>query len=82
MEELLKTNDLVLISFVEAILKEIDAGYFIADTAISALEGSIGILPRRIMIVSEDAPRARRALADAGLATELADPPRRGFFPW
>ncbi len=71
MEELIRTNDLVTISFVEALLKDADIGYIVADQAMSALEGMVGAFPRRILIDSDDVDRARRLMADAGLAAEL-----------
>ena len=71
MEELIRTNDLVTISFVEALLKDADIGYIVADQAMSALEGMVGAFPRRILVDSEEADRARRLVADAGLAAEL-----------
>lgn len=71
MVELMRTNDAVVISFVEALL--IDAGIpcFIADRNMSILDGSIGILPRRVMVGEDDLPEARRIVADAGMANEL-----------
>jgi Putative prokaryotic signal transducing protein len=73
MIELLRTNDLVLISAVEALLAERGIGVFIADQFMSAMEGSIGFLPRRILIRADDAAPARQALVQAGLAQELPD---------
>ena len=67
----MRTNDLVLISLVEAILTSERIGYFVADGHMSALEGAIGMLPRRIMIETDVAPRARRLLIEAGLEAEL-----------
>lgn len=75
MLELLRTNDLVLISRVEAILAERGIGVFVADQHMSALEGSLGFLPRRMLIDEDDVAAARAALAEAGLAEELHDPP-------
>lgn len=71
MVELMRTNDAVVISFVEALL--IDAGIpcFVADRNMSILDGSIGILPRRVMVGEDDLPEARRIVADAGMANEL-----------
>jgi hypothetical protein len=69
--ELLRTNDLVLISRVEAILAETGIKVFVADLHMSALEGSLPFLPRRVLVASDVVPRARRALLDAGLASEL-----------
>mgnify|MGYP002788315559 FL=1 len=71
MNELIRTNDLALISFVEALLKEAGMRYLIADAHMSTLDGSIGALPRRILVESERASEARRLLADAELGGEL-----------
>lgn len=71
MIELIRTNDAVVISFVEALMRDAGIAYFIADQNMSVLDGSIGILPRRIMIDEEDAEAARRILADAGIANEI-----------
>lgn len=69
----MRTNDLVLISFIESLLEGAGLGYFVADRHMSAVEGSLGFLPRRILIVEDDEIRARRLLTDAGLASELRD---------
>jgi hypothetical protein len=69
--ELLRTNDLVLISRIEAILGDAGVDFFIADQHMSAMEGSLGFLPRRLLVADEDADEARAALAEAGLAEEL-----------
>jgi hypothetical protein len=73
LRELVRTNDVVLITFIESLLDEAGLGYFVADRHMSAVEGSLGFLPRRIMIVDDDAQAARRLLSDAGLAAELSD---------
>ena len=74
MHELLRTNDLVLISAVEALLGADGIAVFVADSYASAVDGSLGFLPRRVLIASEDAERARSLLAEAGLADELRPP--------
>ena len=71
MVELLRTNDLVLISAVRAILAEEEIHVFVADEHMSSLEGSVGFLPRRLLVRNNDLPRARRLLEDAGLGGEL-----------
>jgi hypothetical protein len=71
MRELLRTNDAVLITAVEAILKGAGIDCMVADNYMSVMEGSIGVLPRRVMIVEEDAVKARRVLTDAGLGHAL-----------
>ncbi len=73
MRELVRTNDLVLISFIESLLDGAGFDYFVADRHMSAVEGSLGFLPRRILVVDEDCDAARRLLRDAGLAAELRD---------
>ncbi len=78
MEELIRTNDLVIISFVEALLKEADIDYFVADQAMSALEGMVGAFPRRVLIDADDSERARRLVTDAGLGHELRPVPKTG----
>src|SRR5277367_1493339 len=71
--EILRTNDLVLISVIESILKAERVSYFVADQNMAAVEGSLGFLPRRIMVDAREAGRARRIIAEAGLAGELRD---------
>jgi hypothetical protein len=73
MRELLRTNDAVLITAVEAILKGAGIDCMVADNYMSVMEGSIGVLPRRVMIMEDDAVKARRVLTEAGL--EHALPP-------
>lgn len=64
MEELLKTNDPTIISFATALLRAEDIDCFVFDVHTSILEGSIGILPRRLMVAREDAFMARSILRD------------------
>ena len=71
MIEIMRTNDLVLISFVEATLAGAGLRYFVADGHMSALEGSLGFLPRRILVEADGAEQARTLLAAAGLEREL-----------
>jgi hypothetical protein len=75
MKELLRTNDLVLISLVEAIFQEGGVRFFVADTHMSALEGSTGFLPRRVLVDESQFAQARRLLTEAGLEHELRDAP-------
>lgn len=71
MRELVRTNDAVMLSAIEALLKGADIDYLIADQNMSVLEGSIGILPRRILVGEAELTEARRLLTAAGLAKEL-----------
>jgi hypothetical protein len=71
MKDLIRTNNPALISYVEALLKQLDIRYFIADQAISAAEGSIGMFPKRILVSDEHLAKARQLMIDAGLGNEL-----------
>jgi len=72
MEELLRTNDLVLISFVESLLREAGIEPWIADQNMSIVEGSLGILPRRLMVPADRIEAARKLLDEAGIGAELS----------
>lgn len=67
----MRTNDPVLVSFVEALFKEQNIDHIVLDTNMSIMEGSIGIFPRRIMVTDDIFLRAGRILAEAGLEKEL-----------
>ena len=69
--ELVRTNDLVVISLIEGILTQEGVPFFVADQHMSAVEGSLGFLPRRIMVDADQSERARRLLREAGLEAEL-----------
>lgn len=71
MREIVRSNDPVLVSVVGALLEGAQIHHMVLDQNMSVLEGSLGILPRRILVWEEDLGRARRLLADAGLAHEL-----------
>ncbi|MCW4116513.1 DUF2007 domain-containing protein [Aurantimonas sp. MSK8Z-1] len=71
MQELMRSNDMVLISFVDALLKDADIPHFVADTHMSILDGSLGVLPRRVMVDGEHLEQARRIMRDADLGHEL-----------
>ena len=74
--ELVRTNDAVLVSAVEALLNGADIPHLVLDRNMSVLEGSIGILPRRILVDEQHLAAARRLLEEAGLGHELR--PHRG----
>ena len=73
MVELVRTNDVVLIGFLESLLQADGVPVLLADAHMGALEGSIGAFPRRLLVPEDWAPRARRLVRDAGLAAELRD---------
>jgi len=70
--ELLRTNDPVLISFADALLNEAGIEHSIVDQNMSVMEGSIGILPRRMLVAKDKLESARKILIDAGLERELS----------
>ena len=65
MKELLRTNDLVFISFVEALLNDAQIEAFVMDAHTSVLEGSINAIQRRVMVADDDAARAQSILREA-----------------
>jgi hypothetical protein len=71
MTELLRTNDAVLITAVEALLGGAGIDCVVADRHMSVLEGSVGVLPRRILVPTEKIIKARKMLTDAGLGHAL-----------
>ncbi len=70
MVELVRSNDLVYLSWVEAVLSGAGIACTLSDQYTSVIEGSIGAIPRRILVDSDDLIRAERLLAEA--AAELA----------
>ena len=71
MREIVRTNDTVLVSAIQALLNAAEIPHLVLDQNMSVLEGSLGILPRRILVGDEHQESARRLLEDAGLAHEL-----------
>lgn len=74
MIELIRTNDAVVISFVESLMRDAGINFLTADQNMSVLDGSIGILPRRVLVEDGRVDEARRILTDAGIAHEIRRP--------
>ena len=72
MRELVRTNDAVLISAIEALLDSADIAHMVVDQNMSVLEGSIGIFPRRILVAENQLDDARQLLEEAGFAGEIS----------
>ncbi|MEL6644531.1 MAG: DUF2007 domain-containing protein [Pseudomonadota bacterium] len=70
MKELFRTNDPTVIAFASALLRGEDIDFFEMDVHMSVLEGSIGILPRRIMVRDKDHFRAAAVLRDNDIHVE------------
>lgn len=64
MKELLRTTDPTVIAFATALLQGEGIDSFPLDVNMSVLEGSIGILPRRLMVRDQDLYRAELILRD------------------
>ena len=60
MKEIMRTNDTVLVTAVEALLKGADIPHMVLDQNMSVLDGSLGMLPRRIVVDGDYLVRARR----------------------
>jgi len=71
LRELVRTNDAVVLSAIEALLKSANIAHLIVDQNMSVLEGSIGIFPRRILVDEDELAAARRLLTQAGFGNEL-----------
>lgn len=70
MKELLRTTNPVLIPYVTALLEGEGIDCFAMDVHMSTLEGSIGILPRRLMVRDQDLYMARVILRDNDVELE------------
>ena len=65
MKELLRTNNFVYLSFAQAVLQDAGIHSLVFDSHMSVMEGSLGVLPRRLMVADGDLIRARTLLAEA-----------------
>lgn len=67
MKELLRSTDPATIAFAKALLQGEEIPVFELDVNMSVLDGSIGILPRRLMVADEDLDAAVIVLRDNGI---------------
>ncbi|WP_010140235.1 putative signal transducing protein [Oceanicola sp. S124] len=68
MRELLRSTDPTRLAFAKALLQGEDIDCFEMDVNMSVLEGSIGIFPRRLMVLDGDFEAAQEVMRDNGLA--------------
>ncbi len=68
MHVVLVTNDLVRLSFLTCLLRDAGVEAVVLDNQVSTLEGSIGAIPRRLVVASQDRAQAERVLREAGEA--------------
>lgn len=74
MKAVLKTNDAVLLSFAQSILKDAGIENEVFDANASIMDGSLGMLPRRLVVADEDFAQAQRILREAlGAAAPTGD---------
>ena len=66
MKELLRTNDPVRLSFLQSLLKDSGIDSLVLDHHTSLVEGSIGAIPRRLMVAERDYLQARSVLTACG----------------
>lgn len=66
MKELLRTNNPVRLSWLQALLNDSGIESLVLDHHTSLVEGNIGAIPRRLMVADRDLDRARALLAEAG----------------
>ncbi len=71
LRELVRTNDIVLVSAIGALLDGANIHHLVLDQNMSIIEGSLGVIPRRILVHEDDNREARQLLRDAGLSHEL-----------
>lgn len=64
MRAVLKTNNPVQLDFAQALLRDAGIGAVVFDNDMSIMDGSLGILPRRLMVTDEDFTRAQGILRD------------------
>lgn len=66
-KEVLRTNDMVSLSFAQALLREAGIEHEVFDRHTSVLEGSIMAIQQRLLVLDEDEAEARQLLLDAGI---------------
>lgn len=65
MRDVLKTNDPVLLDFAQVLLADAGIEAVVFDTHMSIMDGSMGFMPRRLMVADEDHARAQKVLREA-----------------
>lgn len=71
MKEVLRTNDLVLLSYATHVLAEAGIEVTVFDAHMSTVEGSIGVFPRRLMVQDDDIVKALRELRNVAITPQL-----------
>ena len=74
MVELVRSNDLVHLSWAQAMLAAAGIECLLADAYVSGVEGNIGAFPRRLLVAERDRRRAERLLVEAADAVVDDEP--------
>ncbi|MEQ1615791.1 MAG: DUF2007 domain-containing protein [Hyphomicrobiaceae bacterium] len=67
MREIIRSNDPVVMSFAQVLLRDAGMETVVADQNMSIMEGSIGVFPRRLLVLSDEWLKAERVLVEADL---------------
>jgi hypothetical protein len=71
LKELLRSNDLVYLSWIRSIFKEAGIQIFVMDEHMSVLEGSANAIPRRVMVSEHDHVQAMKVMKNAKSRLDL-----------
>ena len=72
MKELVRANKPALLSFVQSLLRDAEIEFILTDEHASIMDGSIGALPRRILVSDDDFEEAMRIMRDADIGDEIS----------
>ncbi|GJL92859.1 DUF2007 domain-containing protein [Hyphococcus sp.] len=72
MKELVRANKPALLSFVQSLLRDAEIEFILTDEHASIMDGSIGALPRRILVADDDFDAARQIMHDADIGDEIS----------
>ncbi len=78
MRTIMTSNNLVRLSFLAAVLRDAGIESVLLDAHVSAVEGSIGAIPRRLAVLAEDERQAQRVLAEIGESWEVGESGKAG----
>jgi len=71
MKELVRTNNPVLLSWIQSLLRQEGIEPFVFDSHMSVLEGSANAIPLRLMVIDDDYDLARETMIEAGEGQHL-----------
>ena len=78
LKELLRSNDLVHLSWIRSVFNEANILIFVMDEHMSVLEGSANAIPRRVMVSEDDHAQAVKILESAQSELDNKDPKPKG----